>query len=159
MRPSPISFIKPVKIPPPFYVPPSSVRSYTVPGYLHFTQPCRRMEFEYHQSDVTAEGMREYLRTSITRLARANPQTEFIVRSARGGKAPVVRAIYTTGREKSVCLKQLRPDTVELRVRNLLRQSGNRIFSLRHAQIQPGPGSTSARGIWSGMHIPKPFNI
>jgi hypothetical protein len=150
MRPSLVRCIRPAALPPVAYVDPRTLSSTTVPGFQHFTQPCRRLEFEYHQNDIRGEGLRyvrsfgkcelrcwlagqggearvapapsfsiqpvtclkvtqadtrpalapapgirEYLRTSVVKLAETNPETEIIVRSIRGTSAPVVRAFYS----------------------------------------------------------------
>lgn len=58
MRPSLVRFIRPAALPPVGYVDPRTLSSSTVPGFQHFTQPCRRLEFEFHQSDIRGEGLR-----------------------------------------------------------------------------------------------------
>lgn len=58
MRPTLALALRPAALPAPFYVNPATVHSTTVSGYQHFTQPCRRIEFEYHQNDIRGEGLR-----------------------------------------------------------------------------------------------------
>lgn len=58
MRPSCSAFTKLVSIAPPFYVSPSSVKSFAVPGFNHFSIPCRKLVFQYNQVAVSHEGLR-----------------------------------------------------------------------------------------------------
>lgn len=53
----------------------------------------------------------------------------------------------------------MRPDWIDIRVNKLLNQSGAKIVPLRRKGIVAGPLTQSARGIWSGLHIPQPVNI
>ncbi|KAL7409090.1 hypothetical protein BDY24DRAFT_345679 [Mrakia frigida] len=159
MRPSCSAFTKLVSIAPPFYVSPSSVKSFAVPGFNHFSIPCRKLVFQYNQVAVSHEGLREYLRTSVIKLAKDNPHTEIVVRSAESMRTPTVSAFYTNGRWKSVSLALRRPDTVARRVAKFLDASGEKIVHLKRTPIVPGPLSESARGMWSGLHLPQPVNL
>jgi hypothetical protein len=65
MRPSLPSCVRLVTLKPPFHVSPESVKSMVVPGYNHFSTPCRKLVFKYNQIHSTHEGMRYVERLCI----------------------------------------------------------------------------------------------
>jgi hypothetical protein len=58
MRPSLVNSVRLINLRPPFYVNPKTVTSVSVPGYNHFTQPVRKIVFEYHFRVEVQEGLR-----------------------------------------------------------------------------------------------------
>ena len=60
-------------------------------------------------------------------------------------------APFETLSERMILADTLTTAQVQL----LLDSSGAKLKHLKNLQVQAGPGAESARGIWSGLHVPE----
>ena len=63
-------------------------------SFLIFSR-AQRSGADFFSSFLLSPSCREYLRTSVIRLAQDNPHTEIVVRSAPGRKVPIISAFYS----------------------------------------------------------------
>lgn len=95
--------------------------------------------------------MRDFLASKrLDILAKKYPQIEFNVLRKSGH--PLVRAQYTNGREKVVCVRNLNIDNVENKLK-LLKDSSGEILRHRVSNDYVDSLNTSVRGVWSPMHV------
>lgn len=122
-------------------------------GVGEFVHPCQRITLQYCNWGGSSDGMRRLLRSRrLDKLAESNPQIEFHVLRKPGH--PILRAQYSNGREKVICVRGMNIDVVENKLK-LLRDSSGAI--LRHRTMNDNVESLneSVRGIWSALHAPK----
>ncbi|KAJ9104562.1 hypothetical protein QFC21_002060 [Naganishia friedmannii] len=132
----------------------SAARSVPVPGYNNYVTPLRKLIVDYHPEAPSQRGLREYIRNPLIKIARENPEVEILVRKVKQGRAAVLRGHYVNGRDKVVCVNQMEANEIGNKVQLLLDSSGAKLKHLKNIQVEAGPGSESARGIWSALHVP-----
>lgn len=94
--------------------------------------------------------MNAFLRSpSLLSLTSTHPATEFSI-SPRPGKHPVVKAHYINGREKAVCVKNLRPEEVGQKVLALLGMDGSKNKKVKGRKVESV--NEGVRGGWSALH-------
>ncbi|KAI9655886.1 MAG: 39S ribosomal protein L43, mitochondrial [Alyxoria varia] len=118
-------------------------------GLGAFILQCKRLDFHYCDWAGSSRGMVSFIRDTLPRLARANPQIEFHV-SPRPRKHPVVRAHYINGRAKAICVRNLQKDQI-LKKSELLRDDATG-RKLRRVNKPVQSLNESIRGIWSPFH-------
>ncbi|KAI5454177.1 39S ribosomal protein L51, mitochondrial [Naganishia albida] len=133
----------------------SSARSVSVPGYNNYVPPLRKLIVDYHPEAPAQRGLREYIRSPLVKLAQENPEVEILVRKVKQGRAAVLRGHYVNGRDKVICVNKMEANEIANKVQLLLDSSGAKLKHLKNLQVQAGPGAESARGIWSGLHVPE----
>ncbi|KAJ9115110.1 hypothetical protein QFC22_005440 [Naganishia vaughanmartiniae] len=136
-----------------------TARSVPVPGYNNYVTPLRKLIVDYHPEAPSQRGLREYIRNPLIKIARENPEVEILVRKVKQGRAAVLRGHYGKYLEdklldKVVCVNQMEANEIGNKVQLLLDSSGAKLKHLKNLQVEAGPGSESARGIWSGLHVP-----
>ncbi|TXT05993.1 hypothetical protein VHUM_03754 [Vanrija humicola] len=127
-------------------------RSVPVPGYNHFLTPLRKIVFDYDAESPAQAGLRDYLARPLLTMAKENPDVEVVVRKLKRGKAGVIRGHYTNGRDKVICVNNLKDHEVAKKVELVLNSSGAKIKNLKNLTLESGPGGEAARGIWSSLH-------
>ncbi|EHL00562.1 putative 60S ribosomal protein L51, mitochondrial [Glarea lozoyensis 74030] len=71
-------------------------------GVGAFILQCKRLEFHYCDWAGSSRGMNQFLKSHISKFARANPSVEISI-SPRPSKHPVIRGHYINGGEKAIC--------------------------------------------------------
>jgi large subunit ribosomal protein L43 len=90
----------------------------------------------------------EFLQKTLPRFAKANPQVEITI-SPRPNKHPVIRGTYINGREKAVCVKNLKLQEVLEKAILLRDASGEKLKKVTKPVTSI---NDSVRGIWSPYH-------
>ncbi|CCK68402.1 mitochondrial 54S ribosomal protein mL43 KNAG_0A07490 [Huiozyma naganishii CBS 8797] len=119
-------------------------------GVGAFVHPCRKIVLQYCNWGGSSEGMRRFLASRrLDLLATKYPQIEFEV--VRKPGHPLVTGLYTNGREKVVCVRNLNVDHVENKLL-LVKDSSGEV--LRHYAKNDNVRSIneSVRGVWSPVH-------
>lgn len=85
-------------------------------------------------------------------FARANPSVEMTV-SPRPSTHPIIRASYINGREKVVCVRNMKPQEILEKATLLRDASGEKLKKRRKLGIVSSDNQ-SVRGVWSPFHRP-----
>lgn len=119
-------------------------------GVGAFILQCKRLDLHYCDWAGSSRGMNSFLTSPLlSRLSTTYPQTEIRV-SPRPGRHPVLRATYINGREKAVCVRNLRKDEIWDKVQFLLANSGKKNVRIGTKKVLST--NENVRGIWSPMH-------
>ncbi|OCK90139.1 uncharacterized protein K441DRAFT_643682 [Cenococcum geophilum 1.58] len=117
-------------------------------GVGAFILQCKRLDFHYCDWAGSSKGMNAFIKNTLPRFARENPQIEITV-SPRPRKHPVIRGHYINGREKAICVRNM-PNELVLQKAELLRDaSGDK---LKRVTKPVNSINESVRGIWSPYH-------
>lgn len=141
---------------------------------------CHKIVLSYCDKMASSQGLREFLAYSAADFARAHPSVEFVVQP-NPHKQPLVRGLYgeqklplngpmkevhtrlttelthasspsaANGRDKTICVRELKPHQVAEKVRLALDASGRKATNL-HRQYPVQSTNTSVRGIFSPFH-------
>lgn len=119
--------------------------------------PCKKITLQYCNSGGSSQGLRNLLNSKrLDIFAEKNPHIQFDVIKKAGH--PILRAEYTNGREKVICVKNLNIDIVENKMKLLKDSSGDILKKLtKNDNVQSL--NTSVRGIWSPLHATSKHNI
>ncbi|GAA5954651.1 hypothetical protein JCM8115_004651 [Rhodotorula mucilaginosa] len=131
----------------------SSASPHTQVPLVPLARPCRKLVLSYSESLGSHRGIRDFLASAlVVDLARKNPQVEVVVDRVEGNnKHPILRALYTNGRSKEICVRNLPPASILQKAKLLLDSSGHPISSsLKRPSVQSG--NDSVRGVWSAFH-------
>ena len=78
------------------------------------------------------------------------------MRQQDGGKRNCEQGQYCDSSDKMMNKRGLLAEAlISAQVQLLLDSSGAKLKHLKNLQVQAGPGAESARGIWSGLHVPE----
>ncbi|SCU82139.1 LADA_0C03246g1_1 [Lachancea dasiensis] len=125
----------------------SSIARNGVGAYLF---PCKKIVLQYCNWGGSSQGMRDFLSSKrLDLLAQKYREVEFNVLKQSGH--PLLRAYYTNGREKVICVRNLNIDNVENKLK-LLKDSSGEILHHRAANDYVESLNSSVRGVWSPMH-------
>ncbi|CCF58066.1 hypothetical protein KAFR_0D04180 [Kazachstania africana CBS 2517] len=124
--------------------------SLPVNGVSTFVLPCCKITLQYCNWGGSSQGMRHFLKSSrLDKLATKYPSIEFNIIKKSGH--PLVRAKYTNGREKVVCVGNMNIDNVENKILLLKDSSGEQLMKLsKNDNVRSLNGSV--RGVWSPFH-------
>ncbi|SCV04440.1 LANO_0G10220g1_1 [Lachancea nothofagi CBS 11611] len=126
----------------------SSIARNGVGAYIF---PCKKIVLQYCNWGGSSQGMRDFLSSKrLDLLASKHPDIEFNVLKKSGH--PMVRAHYTNGREKVICVRSLNVDNVENKLK-LLRDSSGEVLHHRVAKDYVESLNSSVRGVWSPLHV------
>ncbi|KAL3230764.1 Large ribosomal subunit protein mL43 [Nakaseomyces bracarensis] len=126
-------------------------------GVGAFVQPCKKITLQYCNWGGSSQGMREFLKSKqLDKLALNEPHIQFEV--VRKSGHPIVRAHYTNGREKVICVRGEDRNVVENRIKQLKECSGE-ILHKRVAGHNVETLNTSVRGIWSPLHAARKHRV
>ncbi|EIW86378.1 mitochondrial ribosomal protein subunit L51 [Coniophora puteana RWD-64-598 SS2] len=135
----------------------ASLRSTPANGYTSYVPQCRKIVLSFCQRFPSSTNTRTFLLNDLERIAKKNPHVEFVVKQ-RNGQEPVAQGFYVSGRDKVIPLNGFEPNGIEKKINLLLDSSGAKITHLKRGRVVES-SQESARGIWSGMHVDKPFVI
>jgi large subunit ribosomal protein L43 len=94
--------------------------------------------------------MNAFLRSPLlTHLTSRHPHVEFLI-SPRPGKHPVLKAQYVNGRQKAVCVKNMRVEEIKAKCGLLLGNDGSK--NKRVAGRKVVSANEGVRGLWSALH-------
>lgn len=110
-----------------------------------------RLIYEYLLISILGSS---FLQTTLPAFARANPQVEITV-SPRPNKHPVIKGTYINGREKAICVKNMRKEEVLEKAILLRDASGEKLKKVTKPVLSI---NDSVRGIWSPYHG-KPLRV
>ncbi|TFK57598.1 hypothetical protein OE88DRAFT_151897 [Heliocybe sulcata] len=125
-------------------------------GHTAFIPQCRKLVFRYCEKWPSSSRTRTYLQNHLEEMARANPHVEIVIQQ-QNQKEPIVRGFYLNGRDKVISLKESEVTQIQQKVQLLLDSSGAKIKPLKRRVIEST--MESARGIWSGLHVPELYKI
>ncbi|KAK9453206.1 hypothetical protein V1511DRAFT_505923 [Dipodascopsis uninucleata] len=116
-------------------------------GVGAFVLPCKRLTFRYCNWGASSVGMREYLHEHLKAFSDKNKCIEMVVTKKRG--QPVIIGDYMNGRQKVICVGNMRPHEIDEKAKLLSDASGNKLKKV----TQPVQSiNESPRGIWSPFH-------
>ena len=119
-------------------------------GAAAYVPPTTSLSLHYCDWAGSSRGMTAFLRSPLlTRLTASHPHVEFKI-SPRPGRHPVLKAYYVTGREKAVCVRNMRIEEIESKVKALLGNDGTKNKRLGARKVLAV--NESVRGVWSPMH-------
>lgn len=119
-------------------------------GVGAYILPCKKITLQYCNWGGSSDGMRKYLVSKrLDKIAQENPHIQFEV--IRKSGHPIIRAEYTNGREKVVCVRNLNIDNVENKMK-LLKDSSGDILRKWTKNDNVQTLNNSVRGIWSPLH-------
>lgn len=115
-----------------------------------FVFPCKKITLQYCNWGGSSDGMRKFLSSQrLDKFAFANPHIQFEVLRKPGH--PVLKAEYTNGREKAICVRNLNIDVVENKMKLLRDSSGEQLRRwTKNDNVQTL--NSSVRGVWSPLH-------
>ncbi|KAF1346157.1 thioredoxin-like protein [Delphinella strobiligena] len=117
-------------------------------GVGAFILQCKRLDFHYCDWAGSSKGMNSFLKHTLPRFAKQNPQIEITV-SPRPRKHPVIKGHYINGREKAVCVRNLEQGQVLEKALLLRDASGEKLKKV----TKPVKSlNESVRGIWDPFH-------
>lgn len=103
------------------------------------------MEFGYCDWSGSSRGMNQFITSKLPEFAESNPQIQFSV-TKRPHAHPIIRGVYINGREKVICVRNLKDSEVLEKCRLLKDASGLKLKKRRHPVEST---NESVRGIWS----------
>lgn len=92
--------------------------------------------------------MRQFLQNDIKTLAAKYPKISFEVVKDSGH--PVLRGLYSNGKEKVICVRNYEPAKIAEKIRLLTQSSGAQLKKYTVAVESP---NKSVRGVWSPFHV------
>ena len=98
--------------------------------------------------DDTDNPQSEFLRITLPKFAKENPQIEITV-SPRPRKHPVIRGSYINGREKAICVRNLAKEEIMQKALLLRDASGEKLKKVTKPVTSL---NESVRGIWDPFH-------
>lgn len=126
-------------------------------GVGAFVQPCKKVTLQYCNWGGSSQGMRQFLKSRrLDQLALKEPHIQFEVVKKSGH--PLVRAQYTNGREKVICVRGENIDNVENKIK-LLKDCSGEILHKRVAGHNVETLNHSVRGIWSPLHAARKHKV
>lgn len=140
-------------------------------GVGAFILQCKRLDFHYCDWHGSSRGMKydtgatdlfkndadplsrsQFLQTHLSAFAKQNPGIEVAV-SPRPGHHPVIRGHYMNGREKAICVRNMRPHEILEKTTLLRNASGEKLKkSNRAGRDMVKSVNESVRGIWDPYH-------
>jgi len=115
-----------------------------------YIPPILSLSLHYCDWAGSSRGMNSFLRSAhLPQLTSSHPHVEFKI-SPRPGKHPVLKAQYVNGREKAVCVRNLRVEEIRQKVEGLLGNDGKKNRRLGARKVVAA--NESVRGVWSPMH-------
>lgn len=103
------------------------------------------MEFGYCDWSGSSRGMNTFLKTHLTEFASNNPQIQFTIKK-RPHSHPIIRGSYINGREKVICVRNMKESEILQKCQLLKDASGLQLKKRRHPVESE---NESVRGIWS----------
>lgn len=126
-------------------------------GLGAFVFPCKKITLQYCNWGGSSQGMRDFLVSKrIDGLSQRYPHIQFEILRKSGH--PIIRAQYTSGREKVVCVRNLNIDNVENKLK-LLKDSSGDILRKRAKNANVETLNSSVRGIWSPVHSSMRYKV
>ncbi|AET38322.1 mitochondrial 54S ribosomal protein mL43 Ecym_2609 [Eremothecium cymbalariae DBVPG len=120
-------------------------------GVGAFVFPCKKIILQYCNWGGSSQGLRDFLVSKrLVQWAEKYPQINFEVVKKSGH--PVIKALYTNGRNKAICVKNLNIDNVENKLRLLKDSSGEQLHH-RTKNNNVESLNKSVRGLWSPLHV------
>ncbi|ORY86162.1 thioredoxin-like protein [Protomyces lactucae-debilis] len=114
-------------------------------GVGAFILQCKRIELGYCDWAGSSRGMNQFLQRDLAKFASAHPQIEFVI-AKRPHRHPILRGEYINGREKVICVRNLKSSEILSKL-NLLRDaSGAKLKKFKHPVEST---NESVRGVWS----------
>ncbi|KAH3663567.1 hypothetical protein OGAPHI_004968 [Ogataea philodendri] len=118
-------------------------------GIGAFVHPCRRIVITYCNFGGSSQGTRDFLRTRLKSFAEQYPHIHFNVLE-KPGFHPVLRAEYTDGLDKQICVRKWDVNVVENKLKLLVNSSGRKLSKPKQLVKSL---NKSVRGIWSPFHV------
>jgi large subunit ribosomal protein L43 len=119
-------------------------------GSAAYVPPITSLSLHYCDWAGSSRGMNAFLRSPLlSHLTSTHPHVEFAI-SPRPGQHPVIKASYVNGREKAICVKNMRVEEIKAKCKLLLGNDGakNRLVKGRKVVSR----NESVRGVWSALH-------
>ncbi|KAI2615287.1 thioredoxin-like protein [Hypoxylon sp. NC1633] len=117
-------------------------------GIGAFILQCRKIDVHYCDYSGSSRGMNSFIKSQLSKFAASHPQIEFAV-SPRPRKHPVLIGRYINGKQKSICVKNMDPLQILLKVQLLRDSSGEKVKRVNKPVTSI---NESVRGVWSPYH-------
>lgn len=126
-------------------------------GVDSFVHPCKKITLQYCNWGGSSDGMRKFLTSKrLDNVAMANPYIQFDVFRKPGH--PILRAEYTNGREKVICVRNMNIDVIENKMKLLRDSSGDQLRRwTKNDNVRTL--NSSVRGVWSPLHAAKMYKV
>lgn len=126
-------------------------------GVGAYVFPCSKITLQFCNWGGSSQGMRDFLVSKrLSKLSQDLPHVQFEVLRKSGH--PLLRAQYTNGREKVVCVRNLNVDNVENKLK-LLKDSSGDILHKRSSNHNVESLNSSVRGVWSPFHGTENYKV
>lgn len=120
-------------------------------GLGAFVVPCTRVTLSYCNFGGSSQGMRDFLRQRLAKIAKEHPSVEFRVLQ-KPGSHPVIAGEYLGGKTKQICVRKWNLDVVQNKLDVILNSQGN---LTKKPQNSVSSQNESVRGIWSPFYVAK----
>lgn len=126
-------------------------------GVGAFVFPCKKITLQYCNWGGSSDGIRKFLTSKkMDEFAIANPYLQFDIMRKPGH--PILRAEYTNGREKVICIRNLSTNVIEEKLKLLRDSSGDQLRRwTKNDNVRTL--NNSVRGIWSPIHAAKQHSV
>lgn len=126
-------------------------------GVGAFVFPCKKITLQYCNWGGSSQGMRKFLVSKrLDLLGQKFPHIQFEILRKSGH--PLLRAQYSNGREKVICVRNLNIDNVENKLK-LLKDSSGDVLRRRTKNDNVETLNDSVRGIWSPLHSQMRYKV
>lgn len=113
-----------------------------------FILPCKSLSFHYCNYWGSSRGMNAFIKASLPKFAKNNPQIEISV-SPRPCQHPVIIANYINGTTREVCVRNLQNEGVRAKAEELRNATGEKDRKVGKPVTSI---NESVRGIWDPFH-------
>ncbi|KAI9183311.1 39S ribosomal protein L51, mitochondrial [Blastocladiella emersonii ATCC 22665] len=115
-------------------------------GLGMFVPQVKRIVFNYCERSGSSKGIIEFLQRDLNAFAAAHNHVEIVV-VPRPAKHPLVKGTFMSGREKSLCVKNMTPAEIKKHIRLLTdaADAGSKT-PVKGGVISTNP---AVRGIWT----------
>lgn len=93
---------------------------------LQGVKQLKELLIRYSDYDGSSKGIRDWMRLSLVTFALKNP--EFIIKTQlKRNVHPFVRGYYLNGNDKTICIKNQSPESIEGYINDLRNQVGRKV--------------------------------
>lgn len=126
-------------------------------GLGAYVFPCKKITLQFCNWGGSSQGMRDFLVSDrLSKLSQELPHIQFEVLKKSGH--PLLRAQYTNGGEKVICVRNLNIDNVEKKLK-LLKDASGEVLRRRSKNQNVESLNNSVRGVWSPFHSVSNYKI
>ena len=96
---------------------------------LHGVRQLKELVVRYSDLDGSSKGIRDWMRTNLVAMASNNPELQ-IKTELKRAVHPFLRGMYLNGNTKTICIKNLPVEEIEVYAKFLRNQIGRKVILL-----------------------------